>query len=270
MIWVGTSWKMNKSRAEARAYVSVLGKAAQSGRWPHIQPFVIPPFTALAEVAEILRDSGVMVGAQNVHWEPSGAWTGEISVVQVADAGAEIVEIGHSERREFFNETDEMVRLKVAATLKQGLTPLLCVGEPGAVFASGESAEYIAAQVEAGLDGLSDDDRAEALIAYEPIWAIGEYGRPAAPEDIMRAFGVLHDRFGTSTKGLLYGGSISLTNAVPTLAVDHIDGLFIGRHAWDIDGFLAILDEVQSWAAQSVGAVTTDGEAGRRRSLGRQ
>ena len=251
MIWVGTSWKMNKTRAEARAYVAVLGELAQSNRWPHIQTFVIPSFTALAEAAEILQGSGVMVGAQNAHWEPAGAWTGEISVVQAADAGAEIIEIGHSERRQFFNETDATVRSKVIATLERGLTPLLCVGEPDAVFASGDSAEYIAAQVEAGLDGLSHEDRAKILIAYEPIWAIGEHGRPAAPEDISRAFSVLYDQFGASTRGLLYGGSISLANAVPTLAVDHVDGLFIGRSAWDIDGFLAILDRVQSWIYQT-------------------
>lgn len=250
-LWVGTSFKMNKTRAQAREFSKTLAAAieADTERWPSVQPFVIPSFTAIATVARALEHTHVLVGAQDAHWEDAGAWTGSVSVPQVADAGARLIEIGHSERREFFAETDETVRLKILATLRHGLTPLLCVGEPDSVFKSGGSSDYIVGQVEAALRGLISEQRAEVIVAYEPIWAIGEKGRPAEPRDIATAFEALNENFGSEVKALLYGGSVNQTNAAITLEVPHVDGLFVGRSAWKVSGYLEMLDIAAPYAA---------------------
>lgn len=243
--WVGTSWKMTKTLAEARAWAWTV---AAAGPWPGVQPFVVPPATAIAAVADVLGpDSGVLVGAQDAHWEDAGAWTGEVSVPQVADAGAHLLEIGHSERREHFGETDGRVNLKVRAALRHGLVPLVCVGEPDAVRRAGREVEHVVGQVRAALDGV--DEPSSVLVAYEPVWAIGEGGRPARPEDVAEVAAAVRDAVGGHVVGgavasLLYGGSVDRRNALDLLAVDGVDGLFIGRSAWDAEGFLAILDDV--------------------------
>ncbi len=240
MSWVGTSWKMNKTLAEARDYATRLAAALSDGAPAGVQPFIIPPATAITTVRDILGpDSPVVLGIQNAHWADAGAWTGEISVPQAADAGARLVEIGHSERREFFAETDETVNLKVKATLAHGLRPLLCVGEPGEVFAAGGSVAHIMAQVAAALDGI--DDVSRVLIAYEPIWAIGEHGREARPEDIEAVFAALDAAYGDRVEAILYGGSVNQGNAEETLRVSGVNGLFVGRSAWQVDGYLELL-----------------------------
>lgn len=238
--WVGTSWKMNKTLAEARDYAKALA-ATDVGRWPGIQPFVIPPATALSAVREVLGpQSHVLLGAQNAHWADGGAWTGEVSVPQVADAGAQIVEIGHSERREHFAETDETVNLKVAATLRHGLTPLVCVGESAEVFASRGSVAHVLRQVRAALAGVHDTSG--VLLAYEPIWAIGSGGRPADPSDIAEVFAAMAGEWGEAVRGVLFGGSVHASNALATLDVEGVDGLFVGRAAWDVQGYIELLD----------------------------
>ena len=241
--WVGTSWKMTKTLAEARRYAESLTAAATPGRWPGVQPFVVPPATALSTVRDALGPgAGVVMGAQNAHWEDAGAWTGEVSVPQVADAGATLVEIGHSERREHFGDTDAVVNLKVRSVVRHGLVPLLCVGEPGTVFEAGGSVDHVLAQARAALDGVADASR--VLLAYEPVWAIGEQGRPAEPEDIADVVSALAAAFGDAVQGILYGGSVNRDNALDLMSVDHVTGLFIGRAAWDVDGLVAILDAV--------------------------
>jgi L-erythrulose 1-phosphate isomerase len=240
--WVGTSWKMNKTLSEARDYARTLA-ATDRGRWPGVQPFVIPPATALSAVSEVLGPrSHVLVGAQNAHWEDAGAWTGEVSVPQVADAGAQVVEIGHSERREYFAETDETVNLKVRATLRHGLTPLVCVGETADVFTSGASVPHVIRQVRAALHGVADVSA--VLVAYEPIWAIGSRGWSASPSDISDVLAALRTEWSGSIRGLLFGGSVDRSNAQGILGVDGVDGLFVGRAAWEVDGFIGLLDLV--------------------------
>lgn len=242
MIWVGTSWKMNKTLAEARRYASALA-GLDPDRWPGVQPFVMPPATALATVrTELGERSPVLLGAQNAHWEDSGAWTGEVSVPQVADAGAHLVELGHSERRTFFGETDETVNLKVKATLRHGLAPLVCVGEPSDVFAAGRSCSYVLGQVRTALSGVTQLDR--ILVAYEPIWAIGVDGRPAAAHEVADVFAALHAEYGASFRAVLYGGSVDEENALAMLAVPNVEGLFVGRAAWRAEGLVGILDTV--------------------------
>lgn len=235
-IWVGTSWKMTKTLAEARAFADVLAATSWD---PAVQPFVIPPATAIAAVAERLAGSPVLVGAQDAHWEDAGAWTGEVSVPQVADAGARLLEIGHSERRAHFAETDERVNLKVRAALRHGVLPLVCVGEDARQREAGEQLATVTAQVRAALHGVPDD--AAVLLAYEPVWAIGEGGTPATPDDVAPVVEAIAHEAGPR-RAVLYGGSVSLDNAAALLEVPGIGGLFVGRAAWQVEGYLAIVE----------------------------
>lgn len=247
--WIGTSWKMNKTLAEARDYASGLAAAlrAEPGIAAGLQLFIIPPHTAIAETSRALSgrqgedDAGVVLGAQNAHWEDSGAWTGEVSVPQVRDAGAQLVEIGHSERREHFGETVETTRWKVQAARRHGLRALLCIGEPGSVRDGGESAAFILDQARGALQGLTQEELDGVLIAYEPIWAIGENGRPATVEELREPFRALAAEFGEAVEGILYGGSVNLDNAADLLGIDGVDGLFVGRTAWQLEGYLELL-----------------------------
>ncbi len=257
-IWLGTSWKMTKTLGEAREFAERVAAQATPGRWRGVQPFIIPPATALSTVrAALPAEHGVLLGAQNAHWEDAGAWTGEVSVPQVADAGAQLVEIGHAERRQHFNETVETTRLKVQATLRHGLTPLLCIGEPAEVREAGDSVRFILDQAAGALDGLSSAELAQVLIAYEPIWAIGEKGRPATPEELAEPFGALAQTYGTRVRAILYGGSVSQDNAAQTLAVDGVEGLFVGRSAWRVEGFLELLAIATAHAGSRASAATT-------------
>lgn len=239
-LWVGTSWKMTKRLAEACDYAARLASAAP-GRWPGVQPFVLPPVTALQTVRTALGDSSpVMVGAQNLHWEDGGPWTGEVSAPQLAELGVEIVEIGHSERREHFGETDATVNLKVKAALRHGLRPLVCVGEDARQRRDGVSAAVVLDQLAAALDGI--DDPGDVVVAYEPVWAIGAGGRPALPGEIAPVMTAVSERYGHLVDACVYGGSVDAGNAAALLAVPGNGGLFVGRAAWDVVGLVRILD----------------------------
>lgn len=246
--WVGTSWKMTKTRAEgvawARALVEAAAERGGDAAWGGVQPFVVPPVTALSQVAAALDAPGgrrVLVGAQDAHWEDAGAWTGELSVPQLADAGARLVELGHSERREHFGDTDERVALKVAAVLRHGLLPLVCVGETAGQRDGGLSVEVVLAQARAALAPAGE--RA-VVVAYEPVWAIGERGREARPEEVAPVVAALAELTGGSAAGrpVLYGGSVTVAGAPGVLEVPGVDGLFVGRTAWRPEGFVALLD----------------------------
>jgi triosephosphate isomerase len=244
--WIGTSWKMNKLRSEARAFAECLA-ASPVAHADHVQPFVIPPFPYISEVADLLRGSRVRVGAQNMHWEDKGAWTGEVSPLMVKDCGATLVEIGHSERRTFFNETDETVALKTKSALKHGLTALVCIGDTRAEYDAGKTAEALERQVRGLLKYVAKEAAGKVIIAYEPVWSIGEGGIPAAPEFA----NAQHVRIAALVKALtgsalpiLYGGSVNPQNCVALASQSHIDGLFIGRSAWDAAGYIGIIEDV--------------------------
>ncbi|WP_299036066.1 triose-phosphate isomerase [uncultured Pseudokineococcus sp.] len=264
--WIGTSWKMTKTRAEGLAWARTVaaglaerGAGApggpggpggpQDGGSPggsSPQVFVVPPATALAEVSALLAREAphVLVGAQDAHWEDAGAWTGELSVPQVADAGAQLVEIGHSERREHFGDTDARVALKVRAALRHGLVPLLCVGESAAVRSVGGSVDHVLEQVRLVVDGLDAADAARVVLAYEPVWAIGASGRPARPEEVAEVVEPLVADVGDRVAGVLFGGSVDADGAPDLLRVPGVDGLFVGRAAWEADGFLRLVSLV--------------------------
>lgn len=241
--WVGTSWKMNKTLAEGIAFAEALARAVPSVD-DRLQPFVIPPFTLVREVKKALAGTRVKVGAQNMHWADAGAWTGEVSPPMLKDCGLDLVELGHSERREHFGETDRTVGLKAAAAVRHGLIPLICVGETLAERESGRAAEVLTAQVEGALSELEDAASAEIVFAYEPVWAIGERGIPASADyaDHQQALikRVAAGRLGTEVP-VLYGGSVNPDNAAELIRQPHVDGLFIGRSAWQPEGYIDIL-----------------------------
>lgn len=243
-IWIGTSWKMNKTLAEAQEFATALA-AADASRDPRIQRFVIPPFTAVRQVKQILAETSVKVGAQNMHWDDAGAWTGEISPPMLTDCHLDIVELGHSERREYFGETDETVGLKTEAAVRHGLIPLICIGETLAERESGRAQEVLAAQVRGALGKLREDQKsAPILLAYEPVWAIGVNGIPAtsdyADDRQREIIQVAQEVLGRKIP-CLYGGSVNPGNCEELIQCPHIDGLFIGRSAWQVEGYLNIL-----------------------------
>lgn len=243
-LWIGTSWKMNKTLAEAERFAAALARA-EADRDPRIQRFVIPPFTSVREVKRVLADTSVKVGAQNMHWADGGAWTGEISPPMLTDCGLDMVELGHSERRAHFGETDETVGLKVRTAVRHGLVPLICVGETRAERDAGRARNVLEAQVRAALGTLSPAQRAApVLLAYEPVWAIGEGGTPATPDYAegrqAEIAAVARDVLGRRV-ACLYGGSVNADNCTWFVQRPHVDGLFIGRSAWDVEGYLDIL-----------------------------
>ncbi|MDR5815924.1 triose-phosphate isomerase [Caballeronia sp. LZ033] len=245
LFWVGTSWKMNKTLSEASAFAEGLLVSHDD---PRIQCFVIPPFTAIREVKSILAETNVKVGAQNMHWAERGAWTGEISPLMLVDCGMDLVELGHSERREHFGETDDTVGRKVEAAVRHGLTPLICVGETLADRNGGHAEEVLAAEVRGALARLTPEQQAAPILfAYEPVWAIGENGIPASPDyadarqaEISR---VAEEMLGRRVP-CLYGGSVNPDNCAELAACPNVDGLFIGRSAWNVEGYLDILKRV--------------------------
>ena len=247
--WIGTSWKMNKTLPQAMTFATGLA-ASDATRDARMQRFVIPPFTAARQVKAALAGTSVKVGAQNMHWADAGAWTGEISAPMLVDCGLDIVELGHSERRAHFGETDETVGLKVESAVRHGLIALVCIGETLADRDSGRAPEVLAQQVRGALSRLAPEQHtAPILLAYEPVWAIGAQGIPASADyaDARQAeiIAVAQSILGRRIP-CLYGGSVNSENCAELIACPHIDGLFIGRSAWDVAGYLDILTRVSA------------------------
>jgi L-erythrulose 1-phosphate isomerase len=249
-LWVGTSWKMNKLRHDAVEFAETL-KASSVATTETVQPFIIPPFPYIAEVAQLLSGTRVKIGAQNMHWDDKGAWTGEFSPLMVKDCGATLVEIGHSERRTHFGETDDTVALKTQAALRNGLIALVCIGDTREEYEQGRTAQALEKQVRALLRHVASDAAGKVIIAYEPVWSIGEGGTPATPEFANEQ----HDRIAElvrsvtgATLPILYGGSVNRGNCEALASQSHIDGLFIGRAAWDAKGYIGIVEAVSALA----------------------
>ncbi|CAK9883929.1 MAG: L-erythrulose-1-phosphate isomerase [Candidatus Erwinia impunctatus] len=253
-VMVGTSWKMNKTLAEALAWCEEVSEALPQLSHPQIQPFVIPPFTLIHPVSDFFRQHGIPIlsGGQNMHQSPAGAWTGEISASMLRDAGASLVELGHSERRQAFNESDAAINEKVHSALSHGLRPLVCVGDSAAEKTWGVSVESVLRQVSIALYQVSADQAAQVIFAYEPIWAIGEKGTPASPDQVAILHGALRNmlctRYGEQVgkvMTLLYGGSVSTDNCEALFSQPDVDGLFIGRAAWRADGYCEIVRRIR-------------------------
>jgi len=244
--WMGTSWKMNKTRPQARAFAESL-LASSVATTDAVRPFVIPPFTAIADVASILAGTKVKVGAQNMHWEDAGPWTGEISPPMLKDVGAVLVEIGHSERRTHFGETDDTVALKTGAAVRHGLLALVCIGDTLEEYRAGVTAKALARQVQAALSRVPEGGFDRVVLAYEPVWSIGEGGTPAEPSFANEQHALIKEqtrRLAGIALDVVYGGSVNPENCRELAAMPDIDGLFIGRSAWQAEGYIGIVEKV--------------------------
>ncbi len=241
---IAGNWKMYKTVGEAIALVEALRDAPLP---IDVEVAVCPPFTALREVGRILEGSLIALGAQNMHWEAQGAFTGEVSPVMLADLRCTYVIIGHSERRQHFGETDERVSRKVRAAFAHGLIPIMCVGERLEEREAGQAEAVVTRQMEAGIEGLQADQIRRLVVAYEPVWAIGT-GRSASGEEANRVIGlirgVLSERFGgaASEMRILYGGSVTPDNAAEFARQSEIDGALVGGASLDAAKFLRIVE----------------------------
>jgi triosephosphate isomerase (TIM) len=235
------NWKMNKTPADAVEFVRALSPLVAP--YPQVETVVCPPFVALPAVVEALRGAPVGVGAQNLHWAESGAYTGEVSGAMLA-GWVEYVIIGHSERRQFFAETDEMVNQKLKIALKLGLKPIVCVGENLEQNEAGLTDSLVSGQVRAAFAGLTAAQAQGVVIAYEPIWAIGT-GRNATPEVANRVCGsvvraaiaALYGKTLAEAIRIQYGGSTNEKNMGDLMAMPDIDGALVGGASLKLDGF---------------------------------
>ena len=246
-VYFGTNTKMYKNIAQTVEFLTELdGLTADLSR-EELELFVIPSFTTLESARRCVPPERIALGAQNMGWEDEGQFTGEISPLMLREVGVQIVEIGHSERRHVLGETDEMENRKVLCALRHGFTPLLCIGETGAQKELGISDEVLRTQLKAGLHGVAPEAAGRLWVAYEPVWAIGVSGVPASPayaaakHQVIRS--CLTDLFGEAGARvpILYGGSVNPENAPRLLPLPNIDGLFIGRSAWDAGRFNRII-----------------------------
>ncbi|MGA3086063.1 MAG: triose-phosphate isomerase [Thermodesulfobacteriota bacterium] len=246
--WLGGNWKMFKTISETLDFI----RALMAGMPSPIQTDIViaPPFTALQTLGREIQNSPVQLAAQNVHWAEDGAFTGEISTRMLKDVGCTHCLIGHSERRHLFGETDAQVRQKLAACLKASLKPVLCVGETLEEREGERIQEVITRQVLEAVQGLSMEDLAQGVIAYEPVWAIGT-GRSATPAmaQEVHAFirGLLADRFNkplAKGKRIVYGGSVTPENIHELCAEPDIDGALVGGASLNAEKFLALIKEV--------------------------
>lgn len=246
-ILVGTNWKMNKTVSEAIDYVEkLLALLYTDSDALAAQVFVNPPFTAIAAVKQ---GSGgkFWVGAQNMHWAKSGAFTGEISPLMLRELGIDLVELGHAERRQYFNETDAAINLKVHAALRHDIRPLICIGERIEDKQYAVEKETVARQLRIALKGVPPEHAERIIIAYEPVWAIGEEGTPADAYyvRVMAQWirGILQGLFDkTSARtSVIYGGHVDADNATELLFHGEVDGLFIGRAAWRPESFASLI-----------------------------
>jgi triosephosphate isomerase len=241
--YIAANWKMNKTVSEAAEFVDALLPRIAATQCDVV---ICPSFLALGEVVERRRGTAVRVAAQNMHEEESGAFTGEVSAPMLAELDVDAVVLGHSERRQYFGETDEALARKVPAALAAGLEPILCVGESEQARDGGETEEVLERQLQADLAGLESGQLAQVVVAYEPIWAIGT-GRTATPEQAQKACAFIRDVLRmrgavTDQARILYGGSMKPANTAELLSQPDVDGGLIGGASLDPVDFAAIVE----------------------------
>lgn len=241
---VAGNWKMNKTVAEAHDLVSMM--RAKLDEIADVGKVLCPPFIAIPALAELLRNTGIGLGAQNLYWEEKGAFTGEVSPSMVKEF-CQYVIIGHSERRAYFGETDESVNKKLQAAMNAGLVPIVCVGETLEQYEAGTTSEVVRRQIRVGLAGVDSTSAARIVVAYEPVWAIGT-GKASSGENanfvhqqVIRP--ALSELFGAQTADairILYGGSVTAANASEFFGYPDIDGALVGGASLKPDEFVAI------------------------------
>ncbi len=245
---IAGNWKMNLGFEEAEALVSQLVEAVEEYELDEgLNVLVCPPFLMVPTAADIAFDSNLWIGAQNVHHKTNGAYTGEISATMLAEAGAEFCIVGHSERRQYFGETDELINAKTKILLENDIYAIVCVGETIEERRAGREQEVVKAQLEGCLSGISDNDMRKVVIAYEPVWAIGT-GETATPQQaqhmhayIRQVIGDIFDAELAEEVQILYGGSMNAGNARELLSCPDVDGGLIGGASLKADQFLSIV-----------------------------
>jgi len=241
---IAGNWKMHNTTGQARELVELLKPLVGTAA---VEVVVCPPFTAIAAAANAAAGSNIAVGAQDLFWEDQGAYTGEVSAPMLKDLGCRYVIIGHSERRQYFGETDAAVNKKLQAACRHELVPIVCVGETLAEREAGRTLDVVRRQVEEGLKGLTPE-QAEALVAaYEPIWAIGT-GRTATAADAQEVIALIRETLKTmygkaaATTRIQYGGSVKPQNIAELMAAPDIDGALVGGASLDAVSFAAIVN----------------------------
>lgn len=243
--YFGSNFKMHKTLAEVKTFVELLKDAYEDQ--PNLQLFIVPPFTSLGGLQGIVRPQNLWIGAQNMHWARSGAFTGEISAPMLSDLGVDLVMLGHAERRYKFGETDNEIQRKVRAAADNRLRVLLCVGETAKQRRAGTTHEVLAMQLKIALLAFPQEMTNRLMVAYEPVWAIGAGGQEARPSDIAPSIDhikrTLETRFGENARQIpvLYGGSVSESNCADYVRETDVNGLFVGRAAWELAGFHNVL-----------------------------
>jgi len=242
---IAGNWKMFKTISETKAFFSSFLPLVSGVS--HCEIVVAPPFVSLAPAAAAATGSRVAISAQDVYWKKEGAFTGEVSIPMLLDAGCTHTIIGHSERRQFFGETDETVNEKARAAVVGGLQPIVCVGETLAERDAGKAAEVVRRQVRQGLAQLTESDLSPMIVAYEPVWAIGT-GRTATPEtaaemhgEIRRTIGEIWGAKAAEAMRILYGGSVKPDNIQELMRREDIDGALVGGASLDPTSFAAIV-----------------------------
>jgi triosephosphate isomerase len=243
--FIAGNWKMYKSVAETVKFVKELRGRVKDVA--DVELVVAPPFTAIHAAAEAARNSNVAIAGQDVYWETEGAFTGEIGAPMLREAGAEYAIVGHSERRTLFGETDASVNRKTLAAFAAELTPIVCIGETLDERERGETFAVLDRQIARGLDGLTDGQVQQLVVAYEPVWAIGT-GRNATPGQAAEAHAhirtYLRTQFGPDAAEqchVIYGGSVKPANAAELLAQEDVDGALVGGASLDLEGFVQII-----------------------------
>lgn len=249
-LYLGTNTKMYKTAAQTEEFLTALDTLTKEIGREELELFVIPSFTALERARKCVPRERIRIGAQNMGWEAQGEFTGEISPLMLKETGADIVEIGHSERRHKLGETDEQENQKVLCALDYGFTPLLCIGETAAQKHYDLGPEVLRTQLKIGLYGVHPEQARKIMVAYEPVWAIGVGGKPAGKEYAARMHRIIRETLlellgeeGNQVP-VLYGGSVNQENAGDLILIPDIDGLFIGRSAWDAENFSRIIHRV--------------------------
>jgi triosephosphate isomerase (TIM) len=246
---MAANWKMNKTVTEAQDYTAALLPRVADAEGVDVAVFA--PFTCLPEVARMTEDSGVIAGAQNFYFEDSGAFTGEVSAPMLLDVEARAVIVGHSERRELFGETDEMVASKTAKAVESGLLPVVCVGETKEERDAGDMWDKVSGQVRRVMEELDGPGGDSLVFAYEPIWAIGT-GETATPEDAQDAIGQIRDLLSeiedddfAEEVRILYGGSVKPENAGEIMAQKDVDGALVGGASLEVESFMELVEAAQ-------------------------
>jgi len=244
---IAGNWKMYKTITEAIELANGLKRELFNLDFEVVDVVLCPPFTALSETAEVLADTDIGLGAQNMYWQDEGAFTGEVSGKMLKDAGCQYVIIGHSERRQFFGETNETVNKKLKAALKYGLTPIFCVGENLAERESNKTFTVIQDHVQNGLTGISAQEMEKIIIAYEPVWAIGT-GKTASGEQAQEVHKYIRDllrkMYGdelAENARIQYGGSVKPENITELIAKPDVDGALVGGASLKVDAFKDIV-----------------------------